>query len=51
MENLTFDIERNPSKELLNALKEGEQIEQEIHEGRRTRYNNVEEMLKSIIDK
>ena len=50
MENLTFDIEKNPSKELLDALKEGKQIEQEIREGKRSGYKNVDEMLKSIIN-
>ena len=39
-----------PSKELLEALKEGEQIEKEIREGKRKGYNNANEMLKSIIE-
>jgi len=39
-----------PSNELLEALKEGEVIIQEIRDGKRTGYNNVKKMLMAIID-
>lgn len=39
-----------PNKELLDALQEGEDIIQEIRDGKRDSYNNVNEMLKAIID-
>ena len=50
-DGLPFEVKnRRPSKELLDALKEGEQIEQEIREGKRSGYKNVDEMLRSIIN-
>ncbi len=39
-----------PSDELLDALKEGEEIIQEIKDGKRTGYKNANEMLKAIIN-
>ena len=39
-----------PSDELLDALKEGEDIIQEIIDSKRTGYNNVNEMLRAIIN-
>ncbi len=48
---LPFEVTNpKPSKELLDALKEGEDIIQEIRDGKRTGYNNVNEMLRAIID-
>ena len=50
-EGLPFEVNNpKPSKELLEALEEGEDIIQEIREGKRTGYKNVNEMLRSIID-
>ncbi len=42
-------INPKPTKELLEALKEGEQIIKEIKEGKRKGYNNVNEMLEEIL--
>ncbi len=39
-----------PSKELLASLEEGEKIIQEVRKGKRQGYNNVNEMLKVILD-
>lgn len=39
-----------PSKELLSALEEGQQIEKQIREGKRTGYRNANEMLESILN-
>ena len=39
-----------PSEELLEALKEGEKIIQEVREGKRKGYNNVNEMMRAILD-
>ena len=39
-----------PSKDLLKALKEGEKIIKEVKEGKRHGYNNVNEMMKAILD-
>lgn len=39
-----------PSKELLEALQEAAIIEKEIKEGKRVGYNNVNEMMESILD-
>lgn len=38
-----------PSKELLEALKEGKLIEQEIKEGKRVGYSTINEMMDSIL--
>ena len=50
-DGLPFEVTKpKPSNELLNALKEGEDIIQEIRYGKRTGYNNVNEMLRAITD-
>ena len=50
-DGLPFEVKNTrPSKELLEALKEGKEIEDEIREGKRTGYKNVDEMLRSIIN-
>lgn len=40
-----------PNKELLESLEEGEKIIQEVKERKRKGYNNVNEMLRAILDK
>ena len=37
-----------PTKELLDSLEEGEKIIEEIKNGKRTGYNNVNDMMRSI---
>lgn len=50
-DGIPFEIRNpKPSKELLEALQESERIEKEIKEGKRTGYNNVNEMMKAILD-
>lgn len=50
-DELPFEVTNHkPNDELLNALKEGEDIIQEIRNDKRTGYNNVNEMLKAITD-
>ena len=50
-DGLPFEVANpKPSKELLEALEEGEDIIQEIRDGKRTGYNNVNEMLKAIMN-
>ena len=39
-----------PNKELCKALKEGEKILKEIKKGKRKSYDNIEEMIKSILN-
>lgn len=39
-----------PSKDLLKALEEGEKIIKEVKQGKRQGYNNVNEMMKAILD-
>lgn len=47
---IPFEIKNPaPSAELTEALEEGEQIIKEIKEGKRTGYNNVNEMMKAIM--
>lgn len=43
-------VNPEPSKELLETLKEVEIIKQEIKEGKRKGYNNVNEMMDSILN-
>jgi len=43
-------VNQKPSKELSEALQEGEEIIQEIREGKRAGYNNVNEMMRAILD-
>ncbi len=50
-DGLPFEVTNpKPSNELLDALKEGEDIIQEIRDGKRTGYKNVNEMLRDIIN-
>lgn len=50
-DGIPFEISNpKPSQELLEALQEGEDIIQEIREGKRTGYNNVNEMMRAILD-
>lgn len=45
-----FEINNpRPSSELLEALEEGEQIIQEIKDGKRKGYRNVNEMMEAIM--
>lgn len=47
-DGLPFEVKNpKPTKELLKALKEGEKISKDNN---RKRYNNVDEMMKAIID-
>ena len=43
-------VNPRPSRELLEALQEGEEIEKEIKAGKRIGYGNVNELLRSILD-
>lgn len=43
-------VNPEPRKELLEALKEVEIIKKEIEEGKREGYNNVNEMMDSILN-
>lgn len=48
---IPFEIRNpRPSAELLEALEESEQIIQEIKEGKRKGYKNVNEMMRAIIE-
>lgn len=48
-DGLPFEVKNpKPSKELLEALKEGEVILQEIKTGKRQGYNNMTELLNSL---
>jgi DNA-damage-inducible protein J len=50
-DGVPFDVVNpRPSKELLDAIQEGEQIIQEYKEGKRKGYNNVNEMMRAILD-
>lgn len=50
-DGLPFEVSNpKPSKELLDALQEGEDIIQDIRDGKRTGYSNVNEMLRAILD-
>ena len=50
-DGLPFEVTNpKPNNELLDALKEGEDIIQEIRDGKRKGYNNVNEMLRAILD-
>ena len=48
-DGLPFDVDK-PNKELLEALEEGEKIIQEVRDGKRNGYNNVNEMMKAILN-
>lgn len=46
---IPFEIKNpKPSKELIEALEEGEKIIQEIKEGKRKGYKNIAELIKSL---
>ena len=48
---LPFEVSNHkPNKELLEALEEGEKITQEVREGKRKGYNNVNEMIMAILN-
>ncbi len=50
-DGVPFEISNpKPSKELLEALEEGEKIIQEVREGKRKGYNNVNEMMRAILN-
>ena len=50
-DGLPFKVSNlKPNKGLLKSLEEGERIIQEVKEGKRKGYNNVNEMLKAILD-
>ena len=50
-DGLPFEVTNpKPSGELLEALKEGEDIIADIRAGKRKGYKNVNEMLRAIID-
>lgn len=50
-DGLPFEVTNpKPNNDLLEALKEGEDIIEEIRNGKRTGYNNVNEMLRAIIN-
>lgn len=50
-DGLPFEIKNpKPNKELSDALKEGEQIIQDLEKGKRKGYNNVNEMMRAILD-
>lgn len=50
-DGLPFEVTNpKPNSELLQALKEGEDIIEEIRNGKRTGYNNVNEMLRDILN-
>lgn len=50
-DGLPFEVANpRPSKELLDALEEGEQIIKEVRKGKRAGYNNVNEMMRAIIN-
>ena len=50
-DGIPFEVTNpKPSQELLEALQEGETIIQEVREGKRKGYNNVNEMMRAILD-
>ena len=50
-DGLPFEVSNpKPNKDLLEALEEGEKIIQEVREGKRQGYNNVNEMMKAILN-
>ncbi len=49
-DSLSFEVSNSkPSQELLEVLEEGEKIVQEVRDGKRTGYNNVNEMMMAIL--
>ena len=50
-DGLPFEVSNpKPNKDLLEALEEGEKIIQEVRDGKRQGYNNVNEMMKAILN-
>ncbi len=50
-DGIPFEVANpKPTKELLEALEEGEQIISEIKAGKRKGYRNVNEMMKAIME-
>lgn len=48
---LPFEVKNpSPSKELLEALEESENIAQEYKEGKRKGYNNIDDLKKALLD-
>ena len=48
---LPFEVRNpRPSKELLEALEESENIAQEYKEGKRKGYNNIDDLKKALLD-
>lgn len=48
-DGLPFEVSNSkPSKELLEALEEGEKIIQEIKNGKRQGYNNINDLIHSL---
>lgn len=48
-DGLPFEVRNyRPSKELLESLKEGEIILQELKDGKRQGYNNMNDLIKSL---
>ncbi len=48
-EGLPFEISNpKPSKELLEALEEGEQIIKDLESGKRKGYDNMDDLIKSL---
>lgn len=48
---IPFEIKNpKPSKELIEALEEGEKIIQEIKEGKRTGYHNIRQLFEDILN-
>lgn len=47
--SIPFKIEKNkPNKDLIEAIKEGEQILEDLKSGKRNGYNNVYQMFKEL---
>ncbi len=48
-DGIPFEVSNpTPSKELLEALNEGEQILQDLKSGKRKGYKNIQELMKSL---
>lgn len=47
---LPFDVHEHPSKDLLAAIAESEQIFEEIKSGKRKGYHNVQKMFEDILN-
>ena len=48
-ESIPFKVEKsNPTKELLEAIEEGERVLKDLKKGRRDGYNNMEDLIDSL---